>query len=75
MRADVRGMHGVRSIVFVLPKALDCIHTANLRAPSEESIRQMIKGVAGATSDYRSRFRNTPKKICCVRSPTMCLKN
>ena len=69
MRADVRGMYGVPSIVFVLPRVLDCIQTANLKTPSEESVRQMKKDVTGATSDYRSRFRKTPKKFCFVRIP------
>lgn len=69
MRHDVKGMTGIRSIVFVLPKALHNIETAKLRAPSEESVRHVIKGIKDATSDYRSRFLNTAKKVCCVRIP------
>ena len=62
-------MNGDRSIVFVLPKALDCIQKANLRQPCVETVRHVIKSIKGATTDYRSRFSNTPKKICCVRIP------
>jgi hypothetical protein len=69
MRNDVKGTGGLRSIVFVLPRALEFIRKANLKAASEESVRQLIKGIKDATSDYRSRFRNTQKKICCVRIP------
>ena len=69
MRNDVKGMDGAHSIVFVLPKALDHINNANLNAPSDESVRQIIKSIKNATTDYRSRFLDTPKKICCVRVP------
>ena len=69
MRNDVKGTCGMHSIVFVLPRALEYIGKANLKASSEEDIRRIIKGIKDATSDYRSRFSNTRKKICCVRIP------
>ena len=69
MRNDVKGTRGVRSLVFVLPRALECIRKGKLKEPCEETVRHVIKSISGATTDYRSRFSNTPKKICCVRIP------
>ena len=69
MRNDVKGVNGDRSVVFVLSKALECIQKADLKKPCGETVRNVIKGIKGATTDYRSRFSKTPKKICCVRVP------
>ena len=69
MQNDVKGTCGMHSIVFVLPRALEYIGKANLKASSEEDICQLIKGIKDATSDHRSRFSNTREKICCVRIP------
>ena len=66
MRNDVKGTRCMHSIVFVLPRALEYIGKANLKASSEEDMRQLIKGIKDATSDYRSRFSNARKKICCL---------
>lgn len=69
MRNDVKGTRGVRSVVFVLPRALECIRKAKLKEPREETVRHVIKSISGATTVYRSRFSHTPKKISCVRIP------
>ena len=58
------------SIALVLKRVVAVIERANLRAPSEESVRATIKSIKDATTDYRSKFANTTgKKICCVRIP------
>ena len=71
MRPDVKAKKNdqVRSIVFVLPKALACIENAGLSVPSDNNVRDLINKVHGATTDYRSIFLDQPRKICCVRVP------
>ena len=67
MRNDVKGTRGVGSLVFVLPRVLECIWKEKLKEPCEETVGHVIKSISGATTDYRSRFSNTTKKICCIR--------
>jgi hypothetical protein len=59
----------MRSIAFVLPKALDCIHNAGLTAPREKNVRDLLHRLDGAETEYKSTFLDQPRKISCVRIP------
>ena len=69
MQNDVKGTRVIRSLAFVLPRSLECIRKAKLYEPCEETVRHVVKSISGATTDYRSRFSNMPKNICCIRIP------
>lgn len=74
MRNDVKGLNGVASITFILPKALEVVRAAKLKAPTEDSVRQTIKAIDGATTDVLSRFTGE-RKVCCVRISTQVFSN
>ena len=71
MRPDIKGRKDgrMRSIAFVLPKALDCIHNAGLTAPREKNVRDLLHRLDGAETEYKPTFLDQPRKISCVRIP------
>ena len=71
MRPNIKGRKNekIRSIAFVLQKALACIQKAGFLAPSEKNVWDLLRKVVAASNEYKSAFLDQPKKISCVRIP------
>ena len=68
MRNNVKGMTNIRSIVFVVSRALTHISQTRLPAPSDKNVRDLINN-NGGTTNYPSCFRSDKNKICSVCVP------